>query len=83
MLRIILFIVAPICICCAGFLLLTPMSPLATFVNKSLGAFLFPRLAPYHRHQKLILIAAVILASIGTAGMTALAIHFLNRHPHR
>jgi len=81
--RIIIFTVAPIFICCAVFLLLAPMSSIATFINKSLGALLFPRLAPYHRYQKLVLIAAVILASIGTAGITALAIHFLNRHPHR
>ncbi|MEI6196297.1 MAG: hypothetical protein WCS42_18415 [Verrucomicrobiota bacterium] len=80
--RTVIAVVAPICLVCAGYLLLSPMDSIAVFLSNSIGKILFPRLDSFQRHQKLTFTAGMILVIIVTAGITAFAIKTANRLPH-
>ena len=80
--RSLIAVVAPICLACAGYLLLSPMDSIAVFLSNSVGKMLFPRLDSFQRHKKLTFIAGMILVIMVTAGITAFAIKTANRLPH-
>jgi len=80
--HIIYAVVALVCICCASFLLLSPMDRIAVLLGNSIGKLLFPRLDPYRRHRKMASIAGIVLVIILTAGITAVIIKAMNRLPH-